>query len=76
MKIGEKSLFTIHPDLAYGTGGSGKIPPNATLNFEVELFSFKDKKKEKWDFSDEEKRVEALKFKNEGNAFFKEGKYA
>jgi len=72
MKLGEKSIFTIHPDLGYGEGGSGKIPANATLIFEVELLGFKDKPREKWDLSDEERRVEGLKFKNEGNAFFKE----
>jgi len=76
MKLGEKSIFKIHPDLAYGEGGSGKIPADATLLFEVELLGFKDKKKEKWDFSDEERRVEALTFKNEGNAAFKSQNFA
>jgi len=77
MKLGEKSVFTIHPDLGYGEGGSGeKIPGNSTLIFEVELLGFKDKPKSKWDFSDEERRVEALKFKNEGNTFFKNSQFA
>ena len=75
MKKGEKALFTIDSELAYGEGGSGKIPPNATLKFEVELLSFEDKPKTKWDFSEEERRVEAGKFKQQGNDAVKKGDY-
>lgn len=37
MKEGGKSTFYIPSELAYGAGGSGKIGPNETLIFEVEL---------------------------------------
>ena len=42
MLKGEKSLLTCKPDFGYGEKGSPpKIPPNATLQFEVELLSWK-----------------------------------
>ena len=39
MPVGSKFMFFIKPELAYGTGGSGPIPPNSTLIFEIELLS-------------------------------------
>ena len=37
MKKGEVCKVIIHPELGYGTDGSGKIPGNATLIFEVRI---------------------------------------
>mmetsp|Transcript_16256 Transcript_16256/g.46054 ORF Transcript_16256/g.46054 Transcript_16256/m.46054 type:complete len:436 (-) Transcript_16256:576-1883(-) len=44
MLLGEIAKFTISSEKAYGPGGSPpKIPPNASLDFEIELLSFTDR---------------------------------
>ncbi|KAG2483840.1 hypothetical protein HYH03_017296, partial [Edaphochlamys debaryana] len=45
MKKGEKAVLICKPEYAYGAQGSPpKIPPNATLHFEVELLSWRSVK--------------------------------
>ena len=42
MKVGGKARITCPPQLAYGErGAGGVIPPNATLNFEIELLAIR-----------------------------------
>ena len=40
--VGETRTFLTPPELAYGSRGSGKIPPNATLHFTVTCTSIRD----------------------------------
>ncbi len=43
MKVGGKARLTCPPDIAYGARGAGNglIPPNATLQFDVELLGIR-----------------------------------
>merc|ERR1712070_734308 len=77
MKVGEKAMLTINSDYGYGASGSPpKIPGGATLKFEVELLGWKEKEKEKWEMSPEEKVEKAKKLKEEGTSLFKEKRFA
>jgi len=41
MKVGGTAKLTCPPETAYGTRDLGKIPPNSTLNFEIQLLGSK-----------------------------------
>lgn len=72
MRIGEQARFRIRSDFAYGDNGSPpKIPGGATLVFDVELFSFEQVKKKKYEFSKEDKIAKAAEHKELGNTEFK-----
>jgi len=44
MSLGEKAMLKITSDYGYGArGAGGVIPPNADLNFEVELLGINGK---------------------------------
>jgi|EP01033_Poteriospumella_lacustris_P002230 peptidylprolyl isomerase len=75
MTLGEKAILRCRSDYAYGPSGQGSIPANATLNFDVELLGFGPKKKEKWEYTTQEKIIEATKLKESGTAAFKEKNY-
>jgi len=76
MKVGEKALLEIRSDYGYGANGSPpKIPGEATLHFEVELLGFREKPKERWQLTEEERLVQAEKLKSEGTALFKQHKF-
>lgn len=42
MPVGSKFMLYVKPELGYGTGGGGPIPPNSTLVFEVELLGIEE----------------------------------
>ena len=76
MKVGEKAILKCRADYAYGDSPpGGSIPAGATLTFDVELMGFHEKKKEKWDMSDEEKVTEATSLKELGTTAFKDGQF-
>ncbi|KAL2469447.1 Peptidyl-prolyl cis-trans isomerase FKBP65 [Abeliophyllum distichum] len=78
MKKGEVALVTIQSQYAFGPSESQQelavVPGNSTIYYEVEMVSFV-KEKESWEMSSQEKIEAAGKKKEEGNAWFKAGKY-
>lgn len=43
MKPGERAILRIKPEYGYGSTGAGaSIPPNSTLEFDVELLSYEE----------------------------------
>lgn len=40
MRRGEIASFMLPPELAYGVSGTTSVPPNSTVQFEVELLSW------------------------------------
>ncbi|KAM3386515.1 hypothetical protein ACQJBY_009846 [Aegilops geniculata] len=80
MKKGEVASARIPPEHAFGSTETkldlAVVPPNSTVFYEVELVSF-EKEKESWDLKSNAEKIEAAaKKKDEGNAWFKMGKYA
>ena len=43
MHIGDRGIFIMPPDIAYGKKGRQGIPPNATLVFDIELLDMREK---------------------------------
>ncbi|KAJ8644726.1 hypothetical protein MRB53_006474 [Persea americana] len=78
MKQGEVAQIIINHEYGFGSKKTvtdlAVVPPLSTLYYEVELVAF-TKVKESWDMEPEEKIEYAAKRKQEGNAYFKDGKY-
>ncbi|XP_019175212.1 PREDICTED: peptidyl-prolyl cis-trans isomerase FKBP65-like isoform X2 [Ipomoea nil] len=78
MKKGEIAVVTIQPEYAFGSSESPQelavVPGNSTVYYEVEMVSF-IKDKETWEMNTQEKIEAAQAKKEQGNVFFKAGKY-
>lgn len=71
MRLGEISTFTIGPEYGYGEKGRDPtIPPNAVLEFDIELFDIREKF---YNALDADKRAKEMN--DEAKEFFKTGKY-
>ena len=74
MKKGEVCTLTCRHDYAYGESGHPpKIPAGATLKFEVELFGWKEERKQKWELDEAGKQATAAELKEKGTAALKAG---
>lgn len=74
LKKGEKALLKLKPQFAFGDAGKPdvSIPPNATVEYEVELKSF-EKEPESWSLDEEAKVKQAQLYKEKGTKYFKVG---
>ncbi|CAM9652726.1 unnamed protein product, partial [Discosporangium mesarthrocarpum] len=76
MNKGEKAILKCRSDYAYGDRDQGPmIKAGATLLFDVELFSFTPKAKEKWQMNAEELISQANSIKEEGTELFSEKRF-
>lgn len=77
MKKGEKARLLVKSKYAYRAEGSVQhsIPPNADLEYEVELKKF-EKAKESWEMETSEKLEQSEISKNKGTEFFKANKFS
>lgn len=75
-KKGERSIIKLKPSYGFGSAGNEQftIPPNASLEYEIELKNF-EKAKESWSMDADEKLEQAKMSKEKGTAHFKAGKY-
>jgi FK506-binding protein 4/5 len=73
----ERSLIKLTPAYGFGSAGNEQlgVPPNANLEYEVELKSF-EKAKESWSMDADEKLEQAKLCKEKGTDHFKTAKYA
>jgi hypothetical protein len=77
MHKGEVAELFCRADYAYGVSGSPpKIPGGATLKFEVELLSWAEPTKERWELSAGEKLAKGRDLKAEGGSAFKAGEWS
>lgn len=75
-KKGERSLIRLKSHCAFGATGCSSlgIPPNADIEYNLELKNF-EKAKESWSMDGEEKLQQSVLCKEKGTNHFKNGKY-
>lgn len=72
MKRQEVCSIIVQPKYGYGPEGNKKfnVPPNAVLNYDIELQKF-EKVKEPWEMLDEEKIEQSKIVKDKGTKYLK-----